>query len=645
MNPAQLSLKDREQLDYKMGYTLLVSNYLDDAKDRFEKLLGNPLYGNDARYFYGYISYKQENYGEAEDNLSALADDVTYKAKANYYLLDMAFKSGKFERAVKIGEQIYSNVDKKLQSDVTKIIGESYFNIGLYDEAIPNLILYKGKNGKWNNTDYYYLGYAYYKEGDYTSALKNFNKIIDGNNKIAQNAYYHLAHCYLKSDKKSEALNAFKNASEMDFDEQITIDADLNYAKLSYESGNPYKSVPDVLKEFLEKYPNSPNTAEIKELLITSYLHQQDYQGAIDYLEQNRSPENNLLANEVSLYRGIQLFNEQKYAKANPHFLIACDAYNDTIRNKARYWMAETDYLLGKYQNALDEFLSVKNKNISEAKNLNYNIAYCNFKLKEYSRAAKYFTRFLNQKIDDNDLNDDTYNRLGDSYYATKDYSKAITAYKSVIDQGGVGSDYALYQKAMSNGLAGKKSEKIKDLENLTANYSSSDLVDDALFQLASTHSSSGKSTKAYAAYDSLLDQFPKSSYVPNTLLRQGLLHYNGGKNSAALEKFKTIVQKYPNSSEAKQAVGNARNVYVDIGKVDEYAEWVKGISFINVSDSDIDNTTYESAENKFLDGNTDKAIAGFNNYITKFPNGLNALKANFYLAQSYFKKLSLIHI
>ena len=70
---------------------------------------------------------------------------------------------------------------------------------------------------------------------------------------VSQNAYYHLGECYLNLEKKTEALNAFKTASEMDFDRKIKEDAALNYAKLSYEAGNPFKSVAEVLQEYLKE--------------------------------------------------------------------------------------------------------------------------------------------------------------------------------------------------------------------------------------------------------------------------------------------------------------------------------------------------------------------------------------------------------
>ena len=81
----------------------------------------------------------------------------------------------------------------------------------------------------------------------------------------------------MNTDKKQQALNAFKNASEMQKKKKIQEDANLNYAKLSYEIGNSYQSVPDVLNSFMTKYPNSPNKTELQTLLINSYITSKNY--------------------------------------------------------------------------------------------------------------------------------------------------------------------------------------------------------------------------------------------------------------------------------------------------------------------------------------------------------------------------------
>ena len=57
-------------------------------------------------------------------------------------------------------------------------------------------------------------------------------KLLMENNSVSQNAYYHLAECYLKTDQKTEALNAFRNASQMDYENDIKKDAWLKLCQI-----------------------------------------------------------------------------------------------------------------------------------------------------------------------------------------------------------------------------------------------------------------------------------------------------------------------------------------------------------------------------------------------------------------------------
>src|SRR5690606_139177 len=216
---------------------------------------------------------------------------------------------------------------------------------------------YQGKNGKWNNTDYYQLGYAYYKQNDFESAISEFNKIIGGNNSVAQNAYYHLGESYVNLGKKQEALNAFRNASQMDFDLKIQEDAWLNYAKISYEIGNPYQSVPQVLTSFVAKYPQNANKAEIETLLIDSYITSKNYEEALRLLEGKNSFEDKLAYQKVSFYRGVEIYNEGDYKEARNLFTNAMkEARDPKFTARATYWNAETEYNLGNYDAALIGF-------------------------------------------------------------------------------------------------------------------------------------------------------------------------------------------------------------------------------------------------------------------------------------------------
>ena len=642
VNRNVLSTENKKELDFKMGYAMLTTGNLKLAKNKFFPLINDARYGNDSRYYYGFIAYKQADYATAEIHLTEIAKQASYKNEVTYYLLDISFKDGKFEKSIEIGKKLLKDKKQKERSDISKIVGESYFNLKKYKEALPYLQAYKGKRGKWNNTDYYQLGYTYYKQNDFENAVKNFNKIIGDTNSVSQNAYYHLAECYLYLEKKPEALNAFKSASEMNFDLKIKEDAFLNYAKLSYEQGNPYKSVAEVLQDFLTAYPKSKFYQEINQLVVTSYLYQQDYKGALDYLAKKKSSENRELTKDVSYYRGVQLFNLKKLQEAYPYFISATSSSDSKIKVSALYWKAETDFQLSNFKKSLNGFTTFKKASgasqIDAFKAIDYNIAYSHFKLKDYANAANSFSNFIRKTNNENPLFDDANIRLADCYFVTKKYSNAILAYDKVINNAGVGSDYATYQKAISFGFLGDNSKKIENLNDLVSNFELTTLQDDGLFQLANTYVAAKNNSRAHETYNTLITRHTKSSYIPKALLRQGLVYYNDNQNTQALGKFKKIVSAYPNSNEAKEAVTNARNVYVDLGQVDLYAAWVKNISFVNVTDSDLDDTTYEAAENKFLENNAAKAIEGFTKYIAAFPKGLHALKANFYLAQSLSK-------
>ncbi|RLD29659.1 MAG: hypothetical protein DRI75_02420, partial [Bacteroidetes bacterium] len=555
---------------------------------------------------------------------------------------DLNFKLGNFEKAIELAKEQLPTSDDNEVSELSKIIGESYFNLEQYAEAIPFLEEYKGKRGRWNNTDYYQLGYAYYKQKEYVKAISEFNKIIDGNNSVAQNAYYHLGESYINVDKKQEALNAFRNASQMDFDLKIQEDAWLNYAKISYEIGNPYQSVPQVLAAYLDKYPKTNYKEEIETLLIDSYITSKNYKEALKLLEGRKSFENKVVYQKVAFYRGIELYNESKYLEAESYFDKSLkEPRDEKYTARATFWKAETDYNLANYNDALVGFKQFQGftqaASTKEINNIDYNLGYTYFKQKNYSRSTEYFQNYISNTSEDKVRLNDAYLRLGDSYFVSSDYNNAINAYQKAININEIDPDYAFFQKAISYGYIGQSSTKIKGLNEFIDTYTKSSLRDDALYELGNSYVKNNEVDKAMQMYNRLNTEYKSSQYISKSLLRQGLVHYNSGNDKQALSKFKSVANKFSGSPEAVQAVASARLIYIDLGRVDEYASWVRTLDFVNVSDADLDNATYEAAEKQYL-ANSNKATKLFNGYLNEFPNGLHALKSHFYLAQLYYK-------
>lgn len=641
-NTSSMSHAELERYNFQKGYANFTLKNKKEAQKYLNKVVNSQKYGSQAKYYLGYMSYETDDYNSANQYFEQVSDQDKYKEKMGYFQADMNFKLGNFQKAIDLGLEQLPKSNAAEKSELSKIIGESYFNLKQYDKALPYLQAYRGKKGKWNNTDFYQLGYTYYKNGDYENAISQFNKIINGQDSVAQNAYYHLAECYLKTDRKQEALNAFKTASEMEFDLKIQEDAFLNYAKLSYELGNPYQSVPEVLNAYLAKYPNTPYKQEINNLLISSYITSKNYTEALVLLEKNKTAENRLAYQKVAFYRGLELYTDGDYQGAFDLFKKSIAENKDQkFTARATFWKAETEYNLDQYNEAMLSFKQFMGYNEAastpEYTNVNYNLAYSYFKLKDYDNAIKYFTDYLSTVKNDNTRKTDAYLRLGDCNFISAKYWPAMEAYNKAIEMNGVHSDYAAFQKGISYGFVGRNERKIEDLEAFAKNYPNSQYADDALYELGNTYTNENNESKAIATYDKLIANYSSSSYKSKSILKQGLIYYNNNKSEPALVKFKKVAADFPNSPEALQAVATARLIYVDNGRIDEYTEWVSTLSYVEVSNADLDNTTYESAEKQYLMNNTKQAISGFSSYVAKFPNGLHALKANFYLAQLYF--------
>ncbi len=641
VDPSVLPKEDYEKYNFYLAYTYLKDKKYKNASRLFDKLLDSKVYGQQAKYYTGYIAYQLNDFAKAQKYFDLVMQDSQLNRKLPYYKADMYFKLGKFQKAIEEAKKIYNKTRGKERSELSKIIGESYFNLKQYKQAIPYLLAYKGKRGKWSNTDFYQLGYAYYQQGDYQKAIDYFNKIIEGNDAIAQNAYYHLADSYLKTGKKLKALNAFKKVSEMPYDPKMQEDAYYNYVKLGYEIGNPFENPAEAIQGYLKKYPKSIYRKELEDLLVNSYLTSNNFEEAIRILEKNKET-NTKTYQKATYYRGLELMNEGNYPEAKEMFnKLLKNGFDPELRQLAKFWNAEADFRLHRYSEAksgFEDFMAANNMRYSkEAKLAPYNLGYTYFKLKNYPKAAINFKKFIDNNADRKWLKD-AYLRLGDSYFASKKYWPAMEAYNKAIELGGPDSDYAAYQKAISYGFVGKNSRKIEDLNAFISRFKHSKYMPDALYQLGSTYANTGKNQKALETFEKLIKKYPNSKYVPIALLKEGSIYYNTNQNSKALEKFKKIVEKFPNTPVAYQAVENIKNIYVDQGKVNDFAAWAAHYPWINVSNTELDQALFETAEEKYM-SQSPEAINELEKYLKEFPSGINNLKAHYYLARLYKQK------
>jgi TolA-binding protein len=145
------------------------------------------------------------------------------------------------------------------------------------------------------------------------------------------------------------------------------------------------------------------------------------------------------------------------------------------------------------------------------------------------------------------------------------------------------------------------------------------------------------RNAEAISTYDKLVRESPKSSYVSRALLKKALIYDNTGRTNDALTIFKRVANDFPGTDEALQAVSSAKLIYIDQGKVNEYASWVATLDYVEVADAELDDATYQGAEQPYLENKMNLAKTRLEDYLSQFPDGRHAMKAHFYLGQIYF--------
>lgn len=637
----RLSEKVIDEFIFKKAYSHLVSGQSDKAKSLFFQIIDkNSEYATSSRYYYAHILYADSNFVGALNSFLPLQGDESFGPLIPYYLAHIYYELEDYDKLLEVGEELVENATPSRAPEIAKLMGDAFYNKKDYENAVKYLNLYKEKGGRMMQRDHFELGYSHYKMKQYEDAANSFNKITGGNVALSQNAYYHLGDCYLKTDNKQKAITAFKAASEIDASLSIQEDAFFNYAKLVYEFSDPFENAINTLNNFLDKFPNSAHKTQIHGYLANLYITTKDYDRALKAIEKTGldSPGMKVAYQKIAFYRGSELFNALKYKAALKMFQESLQyPVNLTIKSLCKYWIAEGYYRMAEYDKSLagfDEFRDLPGVyNMSEYNKSLYQTGYVYYKKLDFEKAAGNFRNFVNNAPKNDPRLADAYLRLGDSYLLTEGYLVAGQFYGKSLKAGTKQADYAIYQRAICMGLGGKKADKVYQLKELLKNYPSSVYAEEAQYEIAETDLQLENYDKALTEFEAFINDHPNSRFVAKAKLQKGLAYSNTDRNSEALITYKGIVRDYPGSEESLEAVGLARLVYARENKIDDYLDWVENLSFVNFDESTLDSTAFNSAFEQYSLGKCESAIPTLQNYISRFPKGLQRLKANYFLA------------
>lgn len=646
---ANLSNREISDMKFHQGYAYFTLQRFAAAKPLFNSIRSikdDPNY-MDANYYYGFLSFRDREYNTALESFRIVENEKNYGTVVPYYIAQIYYAQGKKDEAI-------NYIQNKLQSgsssqyydlELKQMLGHAYFEKKEYARALPYLEDYVSRSKKVRREDLYELSYCYYMGKQLNKAIDGFKQLSGKDDSLSQHAMYLLGDAYLKTGQKANARNAYLFCSSNSSNAEQTEISKYQYAKLSYELGYQDEAL-NSLGAFITDYPASTYNKEAKELMVDVLANTNNYKDAQVMLESLEKPSENAkrVYPRILYGRAAELINDGRLAEAEGLLDKAMDdPYNGPVKPFLNFWKGELAYRNNKLDDAIKYYHAYEDAGSPTSGEANsshgrYNLGYAYLRKENYPVALRYFEPLAkNPALNSNELTQDAYIRTADCYFMQKDYSRARTMYDNVIKLSWPAEDYATFQIAM---LAGVRSanEKISLMNTMIRKFPNSSLVTDANMEIANTYMGDERFRESIPYLGNVIKTSGNASLVPQAYLKLGTAYYNIDNNAEALKQFKILVDKYPSSPEAEDALDNVRTIYIEDGKPDEYADFMRQAGR-PLSISTEDSLTYFAAEKKYDDQKINDALAAFNQYLQRFPDGAYALDAQFNRGEIYYSK------
>lgn len=639
-SPKAFSGQQAADLTYRKAYSEMLTGRNLAARPLFAQLLADRQYGNAAKFYLAYMDYQEKNYTSA---LKLFADVDSHQEPGTatpYYMAQIYFKFEDYKQALNLATQVLqSNEIPQFRPEANRIAGESLYNLGMLDRALPYLWQYAAEEKNPQPSTLYILGLAEFNDGNIDNATGLFQRATVAEGKIGQGAWLYLGQCYVQKNNADGALMAFEKAYTDQSDPAVTETAFYNYIVARSQGGRlPFANTVGLLEDFLSKYPRSRYAATVQESLISGYMSDGDYQSALQALNRVDNPSEAMKQSKqrVLFELGTREFAAGNIAEAAKMLAQAQNGPDTRITTEAMLWSGNCAYQSGNWNDAADCYLKYVERSDSDADNrllAYYNLGYTRYKQNRFADAITDFRRVTASPAADKTMIADSYNRIADCLYQQRDFSAAADNYTRALELNPEAGDYPLYQRSVMFGLQGKRSEQIAELNRLMADYSSSVLVRAAMLDKAEAQALLGQTDNAIDTYHALIREYESSSYGRQGYLQLALTQYNAGRKAEAVETYKKVIYTYPTSEEAKLAVDDLKRIYASEGKLAQLTEFLEGIpNAPKLTPSELDALSFQSAENIYL--NTGKTT-DIKTYLTDYPHGNYEAAAHFYLAEA----------
>src|SRR5665648_169375 len=430
---------------------------------------------------------------------------------------------------------------------------------------------------------HYFLALSYYQIGDLDNSISQWEEVIriDSFDNTAQ---HFLNNCLEEKKYGRETLKYFNTGYDY-------------YLKGEYDKA---------LEEFTRSLDYNPEFEKARQFLSRSYYQlnlMDEYREEREKVtelktsgEEGKAEENYKLA--------YDFYSLKDYPVAIEELKKALDIKSDYPH--ARYLLAECYFQQKEYKLAQVEYERVvTDSEINEySDDALWGSGWCYYLLEEYEEAAKRFLKLLND-FPDSDLALQASHKLGKSYFQGNNYADTIKVYREFLEK------YSEYK--------GKETEEV-------------------YYLLGQAYFSSGEYKEAEVAFNNLLFFFPGFELASEVKYYNSLSLFKENKYEEAIVQLKDLISETGIEDKRKEeAQYLLARCLLNLQEYSEAIENLESLKQFEVENSLLEKASFDLALAYSRQGEKEKAILEFQEFVEKYPQSELVKSAHFELGKNLY--------